>query len=126
METVASVLLLLRLFKGRDLAIIGSPRSPSAKSAEFLKLQAPGPGGYTNPWNLAHLVFKSRCYGDSFSSCGLPGVSTLCLQLPPTCRQLLTTISALPNLSDAASSLYLVVEFVLPILGLLSGLFTWT
>ena len=34
-------------------------------------------------------------------------------------------LSDLPNLSDAVSCLYLVVEFVLPVFGSLSNLFTW-
>lgn len=36
-------------------------------------------------------------------------------QLLPYCGQLLSTFSTLPNLSDVASLLHVVVEFVLPI-----------
>ena len=71
---------------------------------------------------MVPLVFKVRHYGDSFSLCGLPGAfPSLCLQLPPSYRQLPTTVSDLPNLSYEASSLHLVVEFVLPVFGLISG-----
>ena len=45
---------------------------------------------------------------------------SLCFQLLPTSRQLLTTVSALPNLSDVDSSVHLVVEFIVSVFGLLS------
>lgn len=112
------------LFKDRDVAIIGPPVLPSDE------LQDPSLAGYTNLQSSDPLVVKGRQYSDSSSLCWFPGARDLfspflCLLLPPSCRQLLTTVSALLKLLVVASSLHLVVVFVLPVVGFLSRLFTW-
>lgn len=63
-------------------------------------------------------VFKVKQYRDLSSLCGLPAAFlSPCLQLPPSCRKLSTTVSVLPNLSHAASSLHLFVLFILSVFG---------
>lgn len=74
-------------------------------------------------------VFKARCYGDSSSLGNLLGTRDHFLPFSVLaglsfCGQLLTSVSIFPNLSDVASSLDVIVEFVLPVFGLLSNLFT--
>lgn len=112
------------LFKGDNPAITLLPSFPTAESPEF---KAPGSSltGYTNSWNLACLVFKVRCYENLFSPCGLlDAFPSLKPQHLPSCTQLLTTVFTLPKLFSMASCLHLVVEFVLPVFGLLTGLVT--
>lgn len=75
------------------------------------------PAGYTESGNSTPLVFKASYNGDLSSPGEFPGAfPSPQLQLSPSCGQLLTTIFALPKLSDVASLLLLsVVEFVLPV-----------
>ena len=102
----------LRLYTGRDLAITHPSGSPGAGSAD---LQIPGYKlkGIQPPWVLMPKVVEIS----------LPCVAPWCegsLFLP-----LLQADSLhLSNLSDAAS-LYLGVEFLLPVVGSLSGSWTW-
>ena len=83
------------------------------------KLREFGPFGF----QLNVVVIRLPWVG--FHMWGTISFPSPCLQLTLSCRQLLTTISELPNLSNVAYSLHLVVEFVLPVFGLMFALFTW-
>lgn len=50
----------------------------------FLKFHVLTLADYTNSWNLALLVFKATCYGNSSSLCRLPGMSLFLSPPMPT------------------------------------------
>ena len=108
------------------LPLLGStPASP----ARFFKLQFLIHAGCKNSWNSAPLVFKDKCYENSSSSSGIPGVCAGFVFLPSLhCDSCLSRrdswvylvpdhVSTRPTLWNRTSSLHLVVEFVLLVLG---------
>lgn len=109
------------------------PASPVLSHLTFKNLGPKSCGLYTLNGTQPFWFPKSNVIGISLFSpspqCEFPGTKTvsltyLCVLLPPSCRKL-PSHSDLPNLSDAASSLHLVVVFVLPLFNSLSGLLTW-
>ena len=121
--------LLCCLLEGRDSNSSCPPSSLRANPADFFLIP-----GFEYHWlyeltKLGPLVFKAKRYEDSASPCGLMDVGVCfsplsvpqCLSLPQTVPQvplLANCIPALPTLFHVASSVHVVVEFILPVFGL--------
>lgn len=99
----------------------------------FLKFWVLSPVVCKNSWNSVPLVYKTKCYGDSSSLCGLPSVRVCfsSFSLPADLSLLWmahgslvpNSVSVLSTFFDAVSFLHLVVQFVLLVFGLFLKLF---
>lgn len=135
-QTATSMLYLERMFAVLCLGVgvggsISSCPPGSELSLLIFKLPDIRPPDCKNLGNYAPLVFKGESYGASSSSCGFPMPEDLFLFplgaccVPPSCRQSYGFISSHvlhpPTLFHVASSLYLAVEFILPMFGSFLG-----
>lgn len=99
-----------------------------------LKLQVLSPTGFQKSWYSALLTFQANCFWGAFSLC-TPLCVSLSLTLLHDCNSLPTAaaiihfspicISALPTFSSVASSLSLMVDFVMAVLRSIARVFGW-